>query len=248
MAPTAAPSRPNAKPLAVGGHQTLPWWPTTATRSRPRGHVACSTTGIRRVMPGDLHCRLPGGLTGCGGRTPWAPNPALRASASASAASPYGRTVILPKDRETPVHHHPPRADAHRLRPSAPGSVGGRVRGARSAPLRVGAALRPPASSGHRADSGMGSRRDQDVSLPRGGRPCHSCGMSVERGGSSRSIRCRPGRGGGACRCTRAWVLRPTRSRLRVRRPSPARLSAGRLECRWQCERASGCDSRTRPG
>ncbi len=109
-----------------------------------------------------------------------------------------------PQGPRPPVHHHPPRGDAHGLRPSAPGFVGGCVRGARSVPLRVGAALRPPASSGDRADLGMDSRRDQDVSVPRGGWPCHGCGKSVERSSSACSIRCRPGCGGGPRRGTRA--------------------------------------------
>ncbi len=103
-----------------------------------------------------------------------------------------------------PLHHHPPRGDAHGLRPSAPGFVGCRVRRARSAPLRVSAALGPAAPSGDRADSGMGARRDQDVSVPRGGWPCHGCGKRVERSRSARRICCRPGGGGGACRRTRA--------------------------------------------
>ena len=103
-----------------------------------------------------------------------------------------------------PVHHHPPRGNAHGLRPSAAGSVGGRVRRARSAPLRVGAAVGRPAPPGDRTDSGMDARRDHDVPVPRCGRPCHGRGKSAERSGPSRGIRCRPGRGGGACRRTRA--------------------------------------------
>lgn len=42
--------------------------------------------------------------------------------------------------------------------------MGGRVRRARSAPLRVGTALGSAAASGNRADSGLDARRDQDVS------------------------------------------------------------------------------------
>jgi hypothetical protein len=48
--------------------------------------------------------------------------------------------------------------DAYGLRPSAPGFVGGRVRRARSAPLRGGAAFGPAAPPGDRADKGMGAR------------------------------------------------------------------------------------------
>jgi hypothetical protein len=110
-----------------------------------------------------------------------------------------------PQGSRPPLHHHPPWGDADGLRPSAPGSVGCRVRGARSAPLRVGAALGPAAPRGDRADSGMGARRDQDVSVPSGGRPCHGCGRRVERSRSVRRICRRPGGSGGACRRTRAW-------------------------------------------
>ncbi len=42
--------------------------------------------------------------------------------------------------------------------------------------FRVGAALGPAAPPGDRADSGMGARRDQDVSVPRFGWPCPGCG------------------------------------------------------------------------
>ena len=108
------------------------------------------------------------------------------------------------KGPRPPLHHHPPRGDAHGFRPPAPGFVGCRVRRARSAPLRVGAALGPAAPSGDRADSGMGARRNQDVSVPRCGWPCHGCGKRVERSRSARRICCRPGGGGGACRRTRA--------------------------------------------
>jgi hypothetical protein len=52
----------------------------------------------------------------------------------------------------------------------------------------------------------MGSRRDQDVCVPRRGRPCHGRGESAERSGSSRGIRCRPGCGGGPCRGHKASI------------------------------------------
>jgi hypothetical protein len=157
------------------------------------------------------------------------------------------RSLPVPWNRDPrqgprpPVHHHPPRGNAHGLRPSAPGSVGRRMRRARSAPLRVGAAVGPPAPPGDRADSDMGARRDHDVPVPLGGRPCHGSGESVERSSSSRSIRGRPGRGGGTCRRTRAGCCglrdqgcscgrprRRDRERRTARVPLAARTASGR--------------------
>ena len=152
-----------------------------------------------------------------------------------------------PQRSRPPLHHHPPWRDAYGLRPSAPGFVGCRVRGARSAPLRVGAALGPAAPRGDRADSGMGVRRDQDVSVPSGGWPCHGCGKRVERSRSARRICCRPGGSGGACRRTRAWCRGlcdqgraggGSRTGGRERRQARVPLAA---------RTAPGCDSRTRP-
>ena len=141
-----------------------------------------------------------------------------------------------PQRPRPPLRHHPPRGDAHGLRPSAAGFVGGRVRRARSAPLRVGAALRPAAPPGDRADSGMGARRDQDVSGPRGGRPCHGCGKRVERSRSARRICCRPGGSRGACRRARARCCGLRDQGRTCGRPGCEGESAGRLECRWQRE------------
>ncbi len=123
----------------------------------------------------------------------------------ADAVHEDGDTVILPKDRDSrfiTIRRGGTLTDSD---PSAPGFVGCCVRGARSTLLRVGAALGPAAPRGDRADSGMGVRRDQDVSAPSGGWPCHGCGKSVERSRSARRICCRPGGSGGTCRRTRAW-------------------------------------------
>src|SRR6202043_2087720 len=127
------------------------------------------------------------------------------------------------------------------------GFVGCRVRGARSAPLRVGAALGPAVPRGDRADSGMGVRRDQDVSVPSGG------GLGPSRGG---------GAGGNAMAAARelsgaarhaafaagqaavvahvaahelgaaAYAIKAVRAAALGRDGE----SAGRLECRWQRE------------
>jgi Bacterial virulence factor lipase N-terminal len=76
---------------------------------------------------------------------------------------PRHRSEPQRPDRRGRRFRYPPRGDAHGLRPSAPRFVGGVVRGAGSALLRVGAALGSAARPGDRADSGMGARRDQDV-------------------------------------------------------------------------------------
>jgi len=67
---------------------------------------------------------------------------------------------------------------------------------------RCGPRTRGPARRSSRL--GMGARRDQDVSVPRFGRPYPSRGKRAERSRSARGICCRPGRSGGACRRTRA--------------------------------------------
>jgi hypothetical protein len=101
-------------------------------------------------------------------------------------------------------HHHPPRGNARRLRPSAARPLGRNVCGTCPAPVRVGATLRHAASPGDRAGSGMGARRDHDVSSACGCRPRQRGCSGVDRRGTSRRTCCRSSRGGGARRRPRA--------------------------------------------
>jgi len=78
------------------------------------------------------------------------------------------------------------------------------MRRTRSASLRVGAARGLSAPPRHREDPGLVARRCHDVPVPLGRRPCDGCSQTVLRRISLRRIRCRPGRGGGTCRRTRA--------------------------------------------
>ena len=110
-----------------------------------------------------------------------------------------------PQSPRRQLHHHLPRWDSNGLRTPDPRCLGCRVRRARAAPLRVGAARGPPTAPSDRADAGMGARRDHDVAGPRGGWACHGCGKSVEWSRAARRLCCRPGGGGGACRGPRAW-------------------------------------------
>jgi len=175
-------------------------------RSRPAA-CATSTSVIARTRPPAA--APPGGTGGAHVITPRWPSDTWAVAQSRDAR--LGRCTQERWNRDPakrarrPLHHHPSRGDTHGLRPSAPCFVGCRVRRTRCAPLRVGAAVGPAASSGDRAGSGMDAGRDQDVSVPRGRWPCHGRGKAIEWSRSARRICCRPGRGGCACRRTRAW-------------------------------------------
>ena len=171
-------------------------------RLLPRRHAECmsSDTALALIAGGDRQGARKGAQHRRYGAA-WADPRAHGARPDATfVALATVRTNVL----ATRLSLQARRGDAHRLRPSAPGLVGGRVRRARSAPLRVGAALEPAAPPGDRVDPGLGARRDQDVSVPRGGWLCHGCGKRAERSRSARRIRCRPGCSDGTCRRTRA--------------------------------------------
>jgi immunity protein 5 of polymorphic toxin system len=82
----------------------------------------------------------------------------------------------------------------------------------------------------------MGPRRDQDVSVPRSGRPCHGCGTSVEWSGSARSIRGRPGCSVAHVAAHELGAAAYAIKAARAAAPVGEADSAGRLECRWQRE------------
>ena len=197
LAPADATPRRSPADRGRRRHPARVSGPSGCTSTRPTTAPKRSTSS---VIASGVSSTAASGCPTCSGR-PCSPDPGI-------AASPYRRTVILPKVRDPRFITDPPRRDSHGRRPSAPRAVGGRVRGARAAPLRVGAARRPAAPPGDRADPGLGARRDHDVAVPRGGRPCHGGGAGAERSGSARRIRCRPGRGRRARRRARAGCCR----------------------------------------
>ena len=151
-----------------------------------------------------------------------------------------------PKGTRPPAHHYQARGETHRPRPSASGSVGGRLRGPRSAPFRGSQARGSEAAPSDRADPSMDARRGPDVSIPRCWGPCDGRGTSAERSPPARRIRGGPGSSRGSSSCARA-----RRGGLRDqggagRSPRPARKGRS-ARTPMAARTATTCHSRTRP-
>ena len=141
------------------------------------------------------------------------------------------------------VHHASSRGDPHRPGSSSPRPLGGHVRGARAAPVRVGHARGPAAPDSDRARTRVGARRHLDDAGPSSGWARHGSGQRPPRG--SRHAAYAAGQAGAVAHVAAhelgaaAYAIKAARAAV----PATESDAAGRRECRWQREQLPDGDS-----